>query len=86
MRAISGAGYTHKGDAGSHAGNIFAFYGTAASCQMFIMEAADYLRTKGVLPGQPNPETSLWAVSPQSGTIYDRTGLTKLGTQITNWG
>jgi hypothetical protein len=86
MRPIPGATYSLKGAPQSHCGSIFAFYGTAASCQMFILHADDYLRTKGSLAGQPNPEAALWATSPQSGTIYDWTGLTKLGTPIVNWG
>jgi hypothetical protein len=86
MRPIPGATYTLKGAPPSHSGSIFSFYGNAAACQMFILNADDYLRTKGILAGQPNPEGALWALTPQSGTVLDWTGLTKLGTPIVTWG
>jgi hypothetical protein len=46
---------------------IVAFYGTAASCQKFLLFLTDWAAAQNA------PDKELWSLSAQSGTVIDRT-------------
>jgi|GEM_PF-5108328 len=52
-------------------GKVVAFYGTAASCEKCVLDQMDYNAATG--PLAVPAEAAKWALSPQSGTIIDRT-------------
>ena len=47
-------------------GVVIAYYGTAASCQKFILDLQDWAAA------QRGPDKALWALAAQSGTVIDQ--------------
>jgi hypothetical protein len=47
--------------------SVTAYYGTASSCQKFLLHPVDWAAAKRA------PDAAMWALSAQSGTIIDRT-------------